>query len=114
MTSGKPSCRICRERPIYCKEQCRRCYNRNWARRSRAQYPIRECTACHRERPIQRYGWCESCVTRWQQAGRPADGPPPLMDPDELQKIRQRIALEGRASQALTAAIRRGGWEWVA
>jgi hypothetical protein len=101
VTTRKSSCSLCRKRPVYCKRQCRRCYSRNWARQKRASYPIAECTACHRNRPIQRQdeGWCESCVTRWQDAGRPRTGPPPLLTREEILQIR-RAAVRERLARA--------------
>ncbi|MFC5744783.1 hypothetical protein [Actinomadura rugatobispora] len=59
-------------------EAAHRAYCAAWARKARDRYPTATCTACERERLILRYGWCQSCVSRWQQAGRPDTGPPPL------------------------------------
>lgn len=93
-------------------EAGRRRYATRWARQARAQYPMGTCAACERWRPIQRYGWCESCVTRWQSAGRPDSGPPPL-DPEMVLQNRREGIKAAHAVNALDRAIRDGGWGWV-
>jgi hypothetical protein len=83
-------------------------------RRQRSNAPTGLCDGCGRERPIQRRTWCGSCYTRWLNAGKPDDGPPPLLPPDELRVVRARAAATALAAQQLKRAIERGGWEWAA
>jgi len=104
-----------RREPI--DDACRnalRADSRDRARRHRAQAPTGTCKSCRRDRPIERHGWCNSCLTRWYGAGRPDGGPPPPRPAEEVQAMRALAAREGYAVQLLNRAIQQGGWEWAA
>lgn len=101
---GEDPCDACRE--------AHRRYSLARSRILRANYPIRDCAACGQHRPIQRNGWCESCVVRWQQAGRPDSGPPPL-DLEAVRAARAAGAATSRSYAQINAAIRAGGWDWT-
>jgi hypothetical protein len=90
----------------------RRAYNRRWMNNRRTHYPIGECAACHRNRPIQRHRWCEPCVTRWQEAGRPDTGPPPL-NLDTRTPGRIAAAAVARSAYSEQAAGRREDYAWL-
>ncbi|WP_228976747.1 hypothetical protein [Streptomyces sp. DH12] len=36
------------------------------------------CGSCGHLRDNRAYGWCAACARRWERAGRPAGGPPPV------------------------------------
>ena len=36
------------------------------------------CSACGNQAPHAGHGWCRACCSRWNRAGRPASGPPPV------------------------------------
>lgn len=36
------------------------------------------CDSCGHNRERGGYKWCRTCYTRWDRAGRPAAGPPPV------------------------------------
>lgn len=95
-------------------EAALRAYMKRQNQRYVAQAPMGHCPGCDQRQTIFVRGWCRGCYRRWQDAGKPADGPPPLLPPDELRAIRARAAEQARAVRNLNEAIRRGGWEWAA
>ncbi|MBA9003688.1 hypothetical protein [Thermomonospora cellulosilytica] len=100
------------EKPCDACRAARRAYNTRHARKARARLPVADCASCRRRRPILRYGWCESCCTRWYRAGSPEGGPPPLGDPYEKSlKARAEMGpLAYRQAQRLDEAVKAGGW----
>lgn len=62
------------------------------------------CASCGRFRKIRAHDWCDSCYVRWDRAGRPESGPPPVMTQPE--RTAAAIARLAARTAARIAAIR--------
>lgn len=71
------------------------------------------CVPAHANRTHYAHGWCKSCYVRWDRAGRPADGPPPLLDPTAQRHARITNIAKANTANQRRFVERREEYDWL-
>ncbi|GAA0853296.1 hypothetical protein ACFQVD_26775 [Streptosporangium amethystogenes subsp. fukuiense] len=120
LTAGEKWCTDCKEwhsHAAFAKDASRsdglqvKC--REAAKKRPRKHRIITCTCCKREIPARTNEWCAACFIRWDQAGRPAAGPPLPRPIDEVNADRQAALARGRQTQLAMAAGRMEDFEFL-